>query len=129
MPDIREVLAALDDADKRLWSQHRTEMRKSYMNAHNSVLGIAAWDHNDDAFIDLIDIKLALLFDKSGRFAAVKEVIHASDGNTIEKNILNQENEIKNILKQPSAAIKNIAQIENEAKGLKLVDQASGWPK
>lgn len=105
MPDIREVLNALDEQDKRLWSQHRTEMRKSYMNAHNSVLGIAAWDHNDDAFIDLIDIKLALLFDKSGRFAAVKEIIHADDGNKI------------------------INQIENDAKGLKLVDIANGWRK
>lgn len=103
MPDIREVLNALDDTDKRLWSQHRTEMRRSYMNAHNSVLGIAAWDHNDDAFIDLIDIKLALLFDKSGRFAAVKEIIHAGDGDKI------------------------IEHIENDVKGLKLIDRAAGW--
>lgn len=106
MPDIREVLNALDEQDKRLWSQHRTEMRRSYMNAHNSVLGIEAWDHNDDAFIDLIDIKLALLFDKSGRFSAVKEVIHASDGAKIEAKI---EQDSKNLA------------------GLKLVDKASGW--
>lgn len=109
MPDIREVLAALDETDKRLWSQHRTEMRKSYMNAHNSVLGIAAWDHNDDAFIDLIDIKLALLFDKSGRFTPswkddkIKEIVIAKDGDRI------------------------IEQIENDAQGLKLVDKAAGW--
>lgn len=108
MPDIREILAALDEADKRLWSQHRTEMRRSYMNAHNSVLGIAAWDHNDDAFIDLIDIKLALLFDKSGRFAATKEVIHASDAEAIESNILKQESAVKEALKQPSAATKSM---------------------
>lgn len=103
MPGIREILAALDDTDKRLWSQHRTEMRRSYMNAHNSVLGIAAWDDNDDAFIDLIDIKLALLFDKSGRFAATKEIIHAGDGDKI------------------------IEQIEKDVKGLKLVDKVAGW--
>lgn len=84
MPDIREVLAALDPQDRVLWSQHRTEMRKSYMNAHNSVIGIAAWDANDDAFIDLIDIKLALIFDRSGRFNAVKEVASQKDANEIE---------------------------------------------
>lgn len=109
MPDIREVLAALTPEDRMLWSQHRTEMRRSYMNAHNSVLGIAAWDANDDAFIDLIDIKLALLFDKSGRFTPswsgdkVKEVIIAKDGDKI------------------------VEQIENDAKGLRLVDKAAGW--
>lgn len=108
MPDIREVLNALDEQDKRLWSQHRTEMRKSYMTAHNSVLGIAAWDHNDDAFLDLIDIKLALLFDKSGRFTPnwkedkIKEIVTVKDGDNI------------------------IKQIENEAKGL---DKATGWTK
>lgn len=109
MPDIREVLNALDEQDKRLWSQHRTEMRRSYMAAHNAVLGIAAWDHNDDAFIDLIDIKLALLFDKAGRFTPkwdgdkIKEIIASEDGNKI------------------------IEQIENDATGLKLVDKAAGW--
>lgn len=84
MPDIREVLAALDDEDKRLWSLHRTEMRRSYMAAHNSVIGVVAWDAHDDAFIDLIDIKLALLFDKSGRFNTVKEIAGKSDAEVIE---------------------------------------------
>lgn len=114
MPDIREVLAALDDTDKRLWSQHRTEMRKSYMNAHNSVLGIAAWDHNDDAFIDLIDIKLALLFDKSGRFTPswkddkIKEIIHANDSKQTEDDILEQEKLIRGAIRLPSAATKSM---------------------
>lgn len=94
MPDIREVLAALDDNDKLLWSQHRTEMRRSYMAAHNSVLGIAAWDAHDDAFIDLIDIKLALLFDKSGRFSATKDLI-GTDGAKIEQTILAQSDATK----------------------------------
>lgn len=92
MPDIREVLAALDEEDKRLWSQHRTEMRRSYMAAHNSVIGIAAWDAHDDAFIDLIDIKLALIFDKAGRFNTVKEVASRSDAAAIE-GLLHTANE------------------------------------
>lgn len=101
MPDIREVLNALDEQDKTLWRQHRTEMRRSYMNAHNTVNGVVNWTEHDDAFIDLIDIQLALLFDRSGRFAATKDIIGNGD--------------------------KIIEQIEEDAKGLKLVDKAAGW--
>lgn len=104
MPDIREVLNALDEQDRVLWRQHRTEMRRSYMNAHNTVNGVINWSDKDDAFIDLIDIQLALLFDRAGRFAAPKDIIGA-DGD------------------------KFIKTIEDEAKGLKLVDKASGWTK
>lgn len=101
MPDIREILNALDPADRILWSQHRTEMRRSYMTAHSTIHGIVNWSDKDDAFIDLIDIQLALLFDRSGRFAATKDVIGNGD--------------------------KIVEQIENDAKGLKLVDKAAGW--
>lgn len=102
MPDIREVLAALDENDKKLWSQHRTEIRKSFMNAHNSILGIPAWDAHDDAFIDLIDIKLALLFDRAGKFNTTK-ALTGDEANKIEK------------------------EIHNASSGLKLVNQASEW--
>lgn len=102
MPDIREVLAALDEQDRKLWSIHRTEMRRSYMAAHNTVNGVVNWSDKDDAFIDLIDIQLALLFDRAGRFAATKDIIGA-DGTKI------------------------IAQIESDARGLQLVDKAAGW--
>lgn len=105
MPDIREVLAALDENDKRLWSQHRTEMRKSYMNAHNSVLGIAVWDAHDDAFLDLIDIKLALIFDKSGRFNSSKSIVAQGDTDKTEQTI------------------------NDDGSSLKLVDKASGWTR
>lgn len=95
MPDIRTVLAALDEEDKRLWSQHRTEMRRSYMTAHNSVIGIAAWDANDDAFLDMIDIKLALMFDKAGRFAAVNEIANRADSAQTEADILKADDQLK----------------------------------
>lgn len=104
MPDIREVLAALDEQDRVLWRQHRTEMRRSYMAAHNTVHGIVNWSDKDDAFTDLIDIQLALLFDRAGRFSATKDIV-GSDGEKI------------------------IKQIENDASSLKLVDKATGWAK
>lgn len=104
MPDIREVLNALDEQDKKLWRQHRTEIRRSYMTAHNTVNGVVNWSDADDAFIDLIDIQLALLFDRAGRLAATKDIV-GTDGSKI------------------------IDKIEADGKGLKLVNQASGWLK
>lgn len=67
MLDIREIIASLDDDDKKLWKQHRTEMRRSYLTAHQAVRGTHTWTESDDIFMDYIDIKLALLFDESGR--------------------------------------------------------------
>jgi hypothetical protein len=108
MPDIRIVLAALDEEDKRLWSQHRTEMRRSYMAAHSAVIGVAAWDANDDAFIDLVDIKLALLFDRSGRFAATKEIVSREDANKIEETIFEKSDGLKIAQAEMSDASKQL---------------------
>lgn len=93
MPDISEILNTLDDEDKRLYTQHRTEMRRSYMTAHNSVLGIHTWDSKDDMFLDLIDLKLALLFDKSGRSIADKPI------DATKTEVERIENDIKETLK------------------------------
>src|SRR6267154_191058 len=71
--DIREIINSLDDQDKTMFNQHRTEMRRSYLPAHNSIIGVHAWDAYDDAFMDIIDLKLAILFDRAGRFEAVKD--------------------------------------------------------
>lgn len=86
MPDIRALLAHLTPEDRQLWAQHRTEMRRSYMTAHNTVLGLAAWTDFDDAFLDLIDTKLTLLFDAAGKIKATELVQH-DDANRIEADI------------------------------------------
>lgn len=83
--DIREILQSLSPEDRLLWSQCRTEMRRTYLNAHNQTMGIASWDHTDDAFLDMIDIKLAILFDRSGKIVATKQVI--GDASEIEEQI------------------------------------------
>ncbi len=106
MPDIREVLNALDEEDKRLWLLHRTEMRRSYLTAHNAVLGIHTWNNSDDMFMDYIDIKLALLFDQSGRTKNTKTIVSGADADKIENTLDLAEtklNESKQI-HQPSAA-------------------------
>jgi hypothetical protein len=91
MPDIREILQAIDEKSQQLWSRHRTEMRRAYIVAHNATMGAASWTAEDDALLDLIDIKLALLFDRSGHFEAAKDVIGKADGEKIEANILNSK--------------------------------------
>lgn len=90
MPDIREVIKALDTDDKANWLHHRTEMRRSFIQAHNTTVGIANWTEEDDAFLDLIDIKLALLFDRSGRMDQDKTIVEKSDGDTIVEDIMKE---------------------------------------
>lgn len=98
MPDIRQILAALDDNDKQLWSFHRTEMRRSYMTAHSETLGLTAWNNEDDAFLDLIDIKLALIFERAGKFQTAKDLV-GNDADRIEADI---ENAIKEFAPKPN---------------------------
>jgi hypothetical protein len=95
MLDVREILKALDPDDRAIWSQHRSEMRRSYLNAHNPTVGIAKWDTQDDAFLDLIDIRLALLFDRAGRLDSVKEVANIKDSTTIENDLYKTIDNIK----------------------------------
>src|SRR5882672_12403415 len=71
--DIREIINSLDEQDKTMFNQHRTEMRRSYLTAHNSIIGIHAWEACDDHFMDIIDLKLAILFDRAGRFETIKD--------------------------------------------------------
>lgn len=90
--DIREILAALDEEDRKLWSQCRTEMRRTYLNAHNQVLGVTKWEAIDDCFMDLIDIRLAVLFDRAGRISTNKEIIDNSE--KIEEKIIEEGSKI-----------------------------------
>lgn len=89
MPDIREILAALDIDDKARFLEARNTMRRAFMGAHAaSALTIDKWTQEDDAFLDLIDVKLALLFDRSGHMDSKgKDIIHKEDGAKIEQDI------------------------------------------
>jgi hypothetical protein len=73
--DIRKLLEALAPEDKDVWQRCRTDMRKAYINAHNTIHGVERWELEDDAFLDLIDIKIATLFDRNGRLENADEVI------------------------------------------------------
>lgn len=94
MPDIREILNALDVDDRALWSEHRTTMRRAFLTAHNATVGIGNWSANDDAFADLIDIQLALLFDRAGRMdTGGKDII--GNGKKIEEAVIQQSDDSK----------------------------------
>lgn len=102
MADIREILAALSHEDRAMYTQHRNEMRRSYLLAHNETIGMDKWADVDDRFLDYIDISLALLYDRSGRLAATKDIL-GDDKEAIEAKIENEENNLKKIDKATSA--------------------------
>lgn len=88
--DIRQILAALSIEDRALWSECRTNMRRAFLHAHNETMGIGQWEAQDDAFVDLIDIQLALLFDRAGRLDTVTDIVGFTDGEKISANIESQ---------------------------------------
>lgn len=98
MNDIRQIINALDPQDRVMWSKMRTDMRRGYLNAHNSTVGINQWDNNDDAFLDLIDIKLALLFDRSGKMESTTAVVEKKDADYIEQDIIKHAESVTKVL-------------------------------
>ena len=119
MPDIRQLLSQLSPEDKQLWSQHRTEMRRSYITAHNSVLGVSCWNDFDDAFLDLIDTKLALLFDAAGKINAI-ELVQYDDTTRIEDDI---HDAIKGMKKVDNKMEPNVAVEKSTA----TASMQNGW--
>ena len=108
MPDIREILSALSPDDQALWSQHRTEMRRSYLHAHNMTIGIDSWEAVDDMFMDLIDIRLAQLFDRAGKLEATKDILGNDD-------------------KKISEIIERLPMNGKSPSKTDLIDKATGW--
>jgi hypothetical protein len=124
MPDIREILNALDVDDRALWSEHRTIMRRSFLNAHNETVGMGKWSHEDDAFLDLIDIRLALLFDRAGRLNATHDIV--GDGAEIEQNIKDMEDKAKvKLVTLPDTKMSEASRLLQEGFGSVA---AASWP-
>src|SRR6185369_4132352 len=106
-----------------LWSEQRTIMRRSYLNAHNHTVGIGAWTHEDDAFMDLIDIRLALLFDRCGKLEATKDII-GDDDKRIEQDIHDKEDTMK---AKPSAAMQLLAKFGQNEQANNTLGSAPTW--
>lgn len=87
MPDIRDVLKGLSPEDRALYSEARTVMRRAYLSAHAKILPIEKYEEDDDAFLDLIDVKLALLFDRAGVFDGLAGNLDTDKVKEVEKDI------------------------------------------
>lgn len=113
MPDVRDIVARLNPEDIAVWNEHRTCMRKCYLTAVNATIGVEKFEQQDDSFLDLIDIRLALLFDRAGFLpAGLEEVTGKEEAEKIEKAIHTQEDAMKNGAKigdsEATAAIKKL---------------------
>lgn len=87
MPDIREVLKGLSVDDRASYMEARNVMRRAYLAAHARVLPIDRFEIEDDQFLDLIDIKLATLFDRGGLFDSSKGSIDTEQANEVERAV------------------------------------------
>ena len=106
MADIREILNALSTEDRAMYTQHRNEMRRSYLLAHTETIGMDKWASEDDRLLDYIDISLALLYDRAGRLMASKELI-GDDKEVIEKQIDTADENLRKVDKAVKAMVSN----------------------
>ncbi len=110
MADIREILAALSEEDRAVYTQHRNTMRRAYLTAHNETLGMDQWSEHDDRLLDYVDIMLALLYDRAGKLVATKELF-GKDKEDIEQKIDSEESNLNKIdkaaAKMPSVGWSN----------------------
>ena len=99
MPDIRDVLKGLSPDDRALYAEVRTVMRRAYLSVHAKLLPIDKYTIDDDAFCDLIDIKVAMLFDRAGVFDNSTGNIDTGTAKEIEGAV--KESAASRLIKQP----------------------------
>lgn len=122
MPDIREVLNALSEQDRHLYSHVRTTLRADYIQAVHEVLGVRNWSHEEDSFLDLIDIKIAVLFDRAGRFNSAQGTIDDEAAAKLEQQIVEAAAKVNT---QPmTESQKTLEQYAPKPNGDKAVE---GW--
>ena len=106
MADIREILTALSNEDRAMYTQHRNEMRRSYLLAHTETIGMDKWAAEDDRLLDYIDIIIALLYDRAGRLIASKELV-GEDKSKIEMAIDTADENLRKVDKAVKAMVTN----------------------
>lgn len=89
MPDIRDVLKGLDIDSRAIYTEVRTQMRRAYLYAHSKTLPIEQYNQEDDNFLDMIDIKIAMLFDRAGVFNHVEGNLNTTTAVEVEKTLHN----------------------------------------
>lgn len=89
MPDIRDVLKGLDTDSRAIYTEVRTQMRRAYLYAHSKTLPIEQYNQEDDNFLDMIDIKIAMLFDRAGVFNHVEGNLNTNAAKEVEQTLHN----------------------------------------
>lgn len=67
MVNISNLLNNLNEQDQKHFLTLRNLMRKTYLTCVNQTVGLNAYTHEDDSFLDTIDLKLQTLMHRSGR--------------------------------------------------------------
>jgi hypothetical protein len=88
--DIRKLYASLSETDRTIYQQIRTDMRRIYLRAHTHVIGMDKWEMEDDYFLDLIDMKVAVLFDRAGAVDGAEAPVDKQEEKAIEESIEKQ---------------------------------------
>lgn len=69
MVNISGLLNNLNEQDQKHFLTLRNLMRKTYLTCVNQTVGLINYTHEDDTFLDAIDLKLQTLMHRSGRIA------------------------------------------------------------
>ena len=118
MPDVRDIVARLNHEEIAVWNEHRTCMRKCYLTAVNATIGVEKFEQQDDSFLDLIDIRLALLFDRAGFLpAGLEKVTGKETADKIEQEIKEAEDAMKNGNSKPASEASNAIKTLDEQWG------------
>lgn len=88
--DMRELYRSLSPEDKTLYQEVRNNFRKVYLCAHTDIVGMQFWNEDDDALLDLLDIKIAVLFDRANKIESTKKIIDNDQSKQIEAKIESQ---------------------------------------
>ena len=88
--DIRELYQSLSPEDRMLYQKIRTDIRKVYLHAHTNIVGMDHWTVDDDYFLDLLDMKVAVLFDRAGAIEGAKAPVSKDEVKAIENSVEKQ---------------------------------------
>lgn len=106
MPDIRDVLKGLDADHRAIYTEVRTAMRRAYLYAHSKTLPIEQYEEADDNFLDMIDIKIATLFDRAGVFNHVEGTLDTAKAKELETKLeADGASAATRLMQRPLAAI------------------------
>lgn len=77
--DITHTLSNMREADQKKFLAIRNSMRKTYLMAVQSTIGMASYSSEEDSFLDAIDIKCEMLAARAGMATLDHDNLHAEE--------------------------------------------------